>query len=376
MRKHAYDLVIAGAGIVGLAHAYHACRRGLSVAVVDKAEGVFGASVQNFGHCCITAQSGIAHEYARAGRAHWLDLSRAAQFWSRESGTVAVARAEDEMQVLREFAELRGEESVRLLDRDDVHERTPVADSSVLGGAWFPLDIQLDPRAAAPAIVRFLTSQGVDFYWDTAAVGASTGTLRTSRGVFEAPLVIFALNHDIDLLFPELADEYRLRRCRLHMLRVDPQFGKPLTAPLFTGWSLVRYTGFLECPTSAALRERLATEFPTHVGVDLHQMYTPMPDGTLLVGDTHVRSRTASPFQSEFGFELLIDEAEKLFGVPHLRVLERWQGVYSSAPDHEFLIHQPYPGVQIVTVTTGIGMTTSMGLAASVLERALAPASP
>lgn len=82
-----YDVVVVGAGIVGLAHAYHARTRGLSVAVIDHADRVAGASVQNFGHACITAQSGVARDYARAGREHWLDLARKAGFWSAESGT-------------------------------------------------------------------------------------------------------------------------------------------------------------------------------------------------------------------------------------------------------------------------------------------------
>ena len=35
--QQSYDVVVVGAGIVGLAHAYHAHERGLSVAVVDHA---------------------------------------------------------------------------------------------------------------------------------------------------------------------------------------------------------------------------------------------------------------------------------------------------------------------------------------------------
>src|SRR5215472_6399701 len=102
--RESSDVVVVGAGIVGLAHAYHAHRRGLSVAVIDHADGVVGASVQNFGHACITAQSGQALDYGRAGRRHWLDLSRKAGFWSAEAGTYCVARHADELEVMHEFA--------------------------------------------------------------------------------------------------------------------------------------------------------------------------------------------------------------------------------------------------------------------------------
>ena len=80
------------------------------------------------------------------------------------------------------------------------------------------------------------------------------------------------------------------------------------------------------------------------------------------------------PSRSEQGFEILLDEARKLFGVNDIEVSERWQGVYCSAPGSEFLIENPLPGTRVVTVNTGIGMTTSMGLAERSVERALAVA--
>jgi ferredoxin-NADP reductase len=45
--------------------------------------------------------------------------------------------------------------------------------------------------------------------------------------------------------------------------------------------------------------------------------------------------------------------------------------VYTSAPGQEFLIEQPVERTHVVTVTTGIGMTTSMGLAHDSVENAL-----
>ncbi|ORV26968.1 oxidoreductase [Mycolicibacterium conceptionense] len=368
---HSYDVVVVGAGIVGLAHAYHAQQRGLSVAVVDHADGVVGASVQNFGHACITAQSGVARDYGRNGRRHWLDLSRKAGFWSAESGTYCVARHDDELAVMGEFAATREDGEVRLLSREQILEQIPVVASGVTGGMYLPNDLQVDPRTAAPSIARWLESEGVDFHWRTAASGFEPGVVHTSRGPLRAGTTFVTVNYDVDRLFPDLAERDGLLRCRLHMLRARLPLAFALPAPLFTGWSLLRYSGFEGLPSAAAVAARLHAEHPDYVAIDLHQMYTPQPDGSLLIGDTHYRDISAPPFQSEEGFAVLLDEARKLFGVKDIEISERWQGLYTSAPGQEFLIEQPIEGTHVVTVTTGIGMTTSMGLAHASVGNAL-----
>src|SRR5262245_23384700 len=145
------DLVVVGSGIVGLAHAADAVRRGLSVTVVERDERPVGASVRNFGHGCITAQSGRALRLATAARARWIELGAAAGFWVGETGTVVAARADDEMAVLAELAAERGD-GVRLLDAAQVRDRVPLAADDLVGGALLDADIRVDPRTAAPAL--------------------------------------------------------------------------------------------------------------------------------------------------------------------------------------------------------------------------------
>jgi glycine/D-amino acid oxidase-like deaminating enzyme len=56
MHSTKYDLVVVGAGIVGLAHAWMAAKRGLRVAVLEKNSRCTGASVRNFGFITVTGQ--------------------------------------------------------------------------------------------------------------------------------------------------------------------------------------------------------------------------------------------------------------------------------------------------------------------------------
>ena len=71
-----YDVAIVGGGIIGLAHAVAARKRGLSVVVIERSSGVLGASIRNFGHICLTGQAGQALEYAELSRPLWIELAR------------------------------------------------------------------------------------------------------------------------------------------------------------------------------------------------------------------------------------------------------------------------------------------------------------
>lgn len=381
MSAGAFDVVVVGSGIVGLGHALAASDRGLSVVVVDRAATLAGASVRNFGHLCFTPQAGLARELAVLSRPIWLRLAADAGLWLRESGTLVVARHADELRVLSEVAAERSASSVfagdlgrdvalrseiELLGRAELESRVPVARGTAVGGAFLPADLQVNPRQAGAALAGYVAERGVEFHHRTAVTGVRTGAVETTRGRIDAGTVIVAVNHDIDQLFPEVAERVGIRRCGLDMLRVDAGLRAPLGTPLLTGWSLLRYAAFAGAPAAGALRDRLYREHPSLAALDLNQMYTQLPDGSLIVGDTHYRGDAVSPFQAEGAFETLLDLTAELFAVPRPRVIERWQGVYASGPN-DFLIEQPQPGVHLVAATTGIGMTTGLGLAESVI---------
>ena len=340
------DLVVVGAGIVGLAHAWHAVQRGLSVAVVERDEHAAGASVRNFGHGCFTAQDGVAFEYAMTAREQWLKLSREAGFWLRESGTVVMARHDDERAVLEEFASVR--------------------DIELTGeGAFFPLDIRVNPREAVHAIAALLAGRGVAFHWSTNVLTVEPGLVRTSRGELHCRGAVVAVGHDVDRFFPDLAEEHEIRRCQLRMLRVA--HGGVIDPAVLTGFSMLRYEAFARCPSTEKVRERLTNDHPELVEAGLNLMFTQLPDGSLTIGDTHHYSRTVDPYRPEDLDDLVLTETARLLGVPALRVLERWRGIYASAPE-PFLTATPVPLTRAVSVTSGIGMTTALGLAPAVLD--------
>ena len=353
------DVVVVGSGIVGLGAAYAAARRGLRVIVVDRTDAPVGATIRNFGHLCIGAQAGQARRYADVSRELWLRLSTDAGFWLRESGTLVAARHDDEIAVLEAAARDGG---IRMLDAAELRHRAPLRAEGLVGGAHIESDLQTDPRTAATAIVRYLVGQGVEFRFRTAVTAVGAGRVETTRGAITGRSIVVAVNHDLDQLLPEVAERHGIERCALDMMRAAVTFRHPLSAPLLTGWSLVRYGRFADGPEATALRERLHAERPDLAALDLNQMYTQLPDGTLIIGDSHATSAAPAPFQPEAAFAAFLAEAEALFDAPTPRVIERWQGVYAKGAQ-EFLVDREDDGVLVLAATTGIGMTTGLGLA-------------
>ena len=369
-RSSAYpvDLIVVGAGIIGLAHAVEAQLRGMSVIVVERDAHAVGASVRNFGHICTTAQNGDALSYALAARERWLELGNKAGVPIRKCGTLVVARSDAEMGVLEEFRASRGADQVTLLDRPGVTDRLGRLDPAVLGGAHLPLDLRTDPRQAVAAIADWLIEQGVGIHWRTSALGIEAGELRTSRGSFYGHRIVVAVGHDVDYLFPDIADSIELRRCALQMLRVAAPAGVRVDAAVLTGLSMLRYPGLATNGSATAVREDYARRSPELLAAVMNLMFTQRDDGDLIIGDTHAYALTHDPFDAEPTAELVLRELARLLDVPGLTVRERWRGTYASSARTDFLIARPDERIRVVAVTTGIGMTTSHGLAAAVLD--------
>jgi FAD dependent oxidoreductase TIGR03364 len=325
------------------------------VVVIERSTEITGSSIRNFGHIGTGMHTGLAREYADRSRGIWLDLAETAGFWCRDAGALLVARAADELAILEES----GAGAVLTAAQVDAFVRVVGA----VGGMHSAPDLQVDPREAAPAIARYLEGLGVEFRWRTTALGVESGVVHTGRGDVRAECIVVATNFDVDQLYPELAERYGVVRCALDMLLTD---GVGLGLPLLTGSSMLRYSAFAATPSASAVRDRFASEDPELLARDVNQMYTERPDGSLIVGDTHLRDIAVSPFQEEESFDLLRRITGTLFG-RELRVLERWQGVYASAPQ-DFLIEAPADGVRVVAVTTGIGMTTGLGLGDSIID--------
>lgn len=376
----AVDVVVVGAGIIGLAHAAHAVANGLTVTIIERDHHAAGASVRNFGHCCITAQSGDLYELARTSRKYWLEFAEQAGFWAVESGAVVLARTDAEMAVLRELSAAREPGQVQLLSPAATRERLdPVAAGlpdggtrqsvwpGLVGGAFLRDDLRVDPRTTVAKLAEWLSRQsGVELHWNTAALGFSQSpdgvTVQTSRGALQAKQMFVCVGHDVDYLFPDLAAEHRIQRCALQMSLAAGPAGVRFTPAVLTATSMLRYPAFTDMPAAEALRSEVEAKQPELLDIGANVMFTQRPDGTIILGDSHHYHRTADPFLDETVTDALNNDISGRIGRP-LEIIERWQGIYASSDVAPILVRDIQPGVTVVSVTSGVGMTLSFGLA-------------
>jgi FAD dependent oxidoreductase TIGR03364 len=363
------DLVVVGAGVVGLAHAVEARARGLSVAVIERDARAVGASVRNFGHIGTTLQGGEAAAYAAAARDRWLNLAPKAGFEVLEAGTMVVARSEAELAVVEEFAGAHPD-LARLLASGQIRDLFPLATAEVVGAAHLTQDLRIDPREAIPALAAWLESMGVRFAWNTHVGSVEEGVVHTSRGDFRGARIVCACGHDLDRLFPAIAENYGLQRCLLHMFEVAPPGNARIGPAILTGTGMLRYAALAAMPSVAAVRAEIEKQHPELLDRVVNLMLTQRPDGSVVLGDTHHYDRTHQPFDDEGVAQLLLREGSHLLGAK-LTVRRRWRGMYAESPMTDLLIAQPHPGTRVVSVTTGTGMTTALGIAPAVLDELL-----
>ena len=153
------------------------------------------------------------------------------------------------------------------------------------------------------------------------------------------------------------------------MLRTVPQPDNWQLGPaLAFGLSFTHYPTFQICPSLPALRERIAGETPELVKHGIHVMVSQTSQGELTLGDSHEYGLAVDIFDKSEIDRLILDYAAEYLRVPTLALSQTWHGVYAKHHEKPYAIHAPHPRTRVVTVTSGIGMTMSFGLAEQVLQ--------
>jgi len=363
------EVVIVGAGILGLAHAWTAARLGRSVTVLERHPAALGASIANFGLLWPIGQpAGNGFRLAMRSCELWTEVLREADIPSRPTGSLHVACREDEAQVGSEFAALAPGLGYRCswLSRRDALARSPALNpATVLGALWSETEITVDPREVLRRIPEFLARRyNVRFEWGCSVLAIECPRVHTARGVWAGDRIIVCTGSDFDNLYPEYFRQSGLIQCRLQMLRTGPQpEGWQLGPALAGGLTFRFYPSFGICPSLPVLRNRIALETPEYDRFGIHTMVSQTSPGELTLGDSHDYGSPVSPFNREEIDALILRHLEGFVRVPNFAIAERWHGVYAKHPQHPYLRFRPEENVEVVTGLGGAGMTLSLAVA-------------
>lgn len=365
-----FDLIVVGAGIIGLATAFRAAQKGLKVAVVERDAQAVGASVRNFGFVTVSGQQAGEHwQRAKKSRDIWAEIAPKIGIEVCHKGAHFIARRKESAAVLHEFSHTEMGAECRFLSQKEIESQAGYLQKgeSVL---YSPHEIRIESKTAIPLFAQWLAAKyAVDFFCQTTVQGVDLPAVQTSRGALQAQYCIVCPGADLHSLFPQAFARANARLCTLNMVRVMPKRPFTLNAAVLSDLSLARYEGFAALASGQKLAALLDAEMPAYRQAGIHLIVAQSADGSLVLGDSHLYDKQEIPFRNEKLDNMILAEFHRIMDIGAVDVIERWSGVYPSAKEAVF-IATPQKNTTIGTVTGGTGASTCFAFADELLARA------
>ncbi|MFZ6010706.1 MAG: TIGR03364 family FAD-dependent oxidoreductase [Bacteroidota bacterium] len=370
------DIAVVGAGIVGLAHAYMALKKGYSVVLFEREQFAVGASVRNFGLLWpIGQEPGKGLDRAMRSREHWLEVTQQAGIWLKKNGSLHVVHHDDEWNVLQEFISLykASRYQCKLITPAEVLKMAPcVRRQSLKGGLWSDTESTVYSREAIRRIPLWLEEKyGLILKFGHTVTEVSMPSIKTSRESWNVKKVFICSGADFETLYPTAYDAYPLKKCKLQMLKAVTKKRFDLGPSLCGGLTLRHYAAFSKCPSLKRLDERYDQQSGEYKKHGVHVLLAQNNYGELIIGDSHHYGTTMEPFDLEFVNDIILEYLHSFVDLGEIRITERWHGVYPKLAGNIDLVIEPEPGVTIVNGLGGAGMTLSFGLAEEVVNKLL-----
>jgi FAD dependent oxidoreductase TIGR03364 len=359
--------IVIGAGIVGLAAARALAVRGYSVKVIERNEKAIGASIRNFGMIWPIGQpDGKLYERAMLSKNIWKQLCDDADIWYDEVGSLHLAYATDEWNVLQELNEIYQYRNYQLLSAMETTGKSgAVIKENLIGSLYSPDEIIIDPRIAIANIPAWLHEKfGVKFLWSKTVTDVCYPAVYISKEEIEADEIYVCSGADFETLYPELFSTIPLTKCKLQMMRMALQpEGWRIGPALCGGLSLIHYKGFAVAPSLIKLKKHFEEQYAEYLKWGIHVMVSQNKDGELTIGDSHEYGLTPDPFNKQFINQMILDYLKKFTHFKDESIIETWNGIYPKLTNGETeLILKPEEGVTIINGIGGAGMTLAFGL--------------
>ncbi|WP_417874069.1 TIGR03364 family FAD-dependent oxidoreductase [Xanthomarina gelatinilytica] len=372
--NHKYDLIVVGGGVLGTFHAYHAAKKGLSVAILEKDNKPQGATVRNFGQVVPSGMNQKWQNYGRESLAIYKSIQEQFDVSIRQNGTVYIASNEEEVQLIEELHQINKNNSYtsQLLTKEQCLDKYAGLRSDYCkAGLFFPEEVTVEPRVMILRLHEFMKKElNVTIHYNTNVIATNNvnggvSVLTSNSEELLASKVIICNGSDFKTLYPSIYNESDLIVSKLQMMQTKPQKNYQLDGSILTGLTIRRYEAFEECASWNAIKAKEdPNSFEKKYGV--HILFKQATDGSVILGDSHEYA-TAKNID-DLGFDLnedidnfMIQEAKKIIDLPTYEIQHRWAGFYSQCKTKDLFEYSVGENIHIITGIGGKGMTGSAG---------------
>lgn len=346
-----YDAIIVGAGIIGAACADEFARRGMHVAVMDRAAIGSGATGAAMGHIVVMDDSEAQFVLTRYSQQLWqtlrTDLPDDVEFEQR--GTIWIAADEEEMSQVRRKYDYYNNRGVPadVLDPHDLRRLEPNLRDGLAGGLLVPEDVVLYPSSAARFLIERAQQNGAELRAGCSVSQIGEKTVRMSDGSFlTAEIIVNAAGFHSSDLTPGLD----IKKRKGHLAITD-------YCPGFLHHQLVEL-GYLKSAHAIA---------SDSVAFNVQ----PRRNGQLVVGSSRQYGAEHSEVEEIILSRMLLRAQEYVPQLGRLSILRSWTGFRAATPDKLPLIG-PWPGDKSLFIATGhegLGITTSLATARILVDQ-------
>ena len=342
--SEAFDVVVAGAGIVGAACARTLAERGLKTALIDAGVVGGGATAAGMGHIVAMDDSPAQLALTSYSQRLWRELAAKlpddVEFDA--CGTLWIASDDEEMGEVRRKHDVYASAGVaseilsaEMLAAEEPHLR-PMA-----GALLVPTDAVLYPPCAAAWLTREAMRMGAKVLTPKRVTALGRGQVRLDDGSeLRAGRIVNACGADAARLTPGLP----IRKRRGHLVITDRY-------PGFVRHQLVEL-GYLKSAHSVATDS---------VAFNVQ----PRRTGQLLIGSSREFGAEDATINHALLSAMVARTQAYLPEIGDLQAIRVWTGFRAATPDKLPLIG-PWPGDETVYLATGhegLGITTSLATA-------------
>jgi FAD dependent oxidoreductase TIGR03364 len=362
------NAIVIGAGIVGLSTARALAEQGWQVTVYERSATAQGASIRNFGMIWpIGQKSGKQYERAMRTKSIWNQICQETGYWIEESGSLHLAKSEEEKETMQELGEIFSKERpVQWISPAQIAQLSDAPrQDNLYGGLWSADEAIVESRLIIRDLPIYLQERySIKFLFQQTITNVGTGFIHVDNKRVEADLIFICNGADFQTLYSSIFKNYFIK-CKLQMMRLIEQPSKWRIGPsICGGLSLAHYKSFEIASSLPLLKEKLHEKYPAYFNYGIHVMVSQNHLGQLTIGDSHEYGENIDPFDKSLVNELVLNYLKELANFKDWSVIQTWNGEYAKLSNGgtEF-IYEAEPGVWIINGFGGAGMTLALGTA-------------